>query len=157
MDVFCTDSSDWSSLFEDRSCELSFLALDPIAWGAEKGSEPEAISEPAITGGYGLTLDGVSGTAPAWPVFELVAAEGSFIEVRGPGGTSAPRVRVERAFAGGEEVAVDCLAGRVTVDGAAADADVTLGSDSFCFDPDWVSMGFTGCSSAGMSLRERWY
>ena len=75
-DVLCTDSSMWSRLFEDGGCELSFVALDPIAWGAEKGFEPLAISGAAVLGGYGVRTYGVGGTAPTWPVVEVVAAAG---------------------------------------------------------------------------------
>lgn len=75
-------ASGWSSLFEDGSCELSFLTLDPVAWGEEKGFGPVAVFG---AGAHGFTVDGVGGTAPIWPVFEPLCAHGrpSSIEGRG--------------------------------------------------------------------------
>ena len=32
-DAVCTDASDWSSLFEDGSCELAFTCYDPYGYG----------------------------------------------------------------------------------------------------------------------------
>ena len=81
-DVLCADASGWSSLFEDGSCELSFLTLDPVAWGEEKGFGPVAVFG---AGAHGFTVDGVGGAAPIWPVFEPLCAHGrpSSIEGRG--------------------------------------------------------------------------
>lgn len=150
-DAVCADASEWTRLFSDGSCDLLFVALDPIAWGEEDGFGPIACPG----GELGLSLDTVPGTAPTRPLFELVAAAGTAVEAGlGAGG---PFVRVERAFAGGEEVTIDCDAGRVFVDGKAADADVALGSDYFALEPAGASLGFSGCASVEATYRARWY
>lgn len=178
-DVVCADASGWSNLFTDGSCELVFVALDPIAWGAEDGFGPIAVAgagSGAASGGAGaadaggsgadgagpgalgtgVTLDYVPGSAPTWPVFELVAAAGGAVEVQGAAG-GEPFVRVERQFEGGEEVVIDCGAGRAWVDGEAADADVALGSTFFQIAPGGAQMGFAGVSSYAASYFARWY
>lgn len=164
-DAVCTDASAWSHLFSDGSCELVFVALDPVAWGAEDGFGPVAVAEASGSAagggdqgasGLGVWLGHVPGTAPTWPAFELAAAAGEAVEVRcEPGGE--PFVRVERPFEGGEEVVIDCGAARAWVDGEAADADVALGSAYFPLAPGSARLGFSGVSSYAASYRARWY
>ena len=35
-DVILVGAADWSSLFEDGECQLTFTLFDPIGWGAER-------------------------------------------------------------------------------------------------------------------------
>lgn len=139
-DVFCTDSSDWSHLFEDGSCELAFLALDPVAWGEEVASSTNT-----------LTL---GGTWPSFPVLTGTASAASALGfAEGPG---LRWMSVIGPFEGGEQVVVDCGAGRVTVDGEAVDADVQLGSDFFALVPGSHSLVVAGFSSWTVACCERW-
>ena len=62
---------------------------------------------------------------------EAAAGDGVTVEDDNTGA----HVEVERAFLGGEEVIIDCGAGRAWVDGEAADSDVTLDSDFFWLEP----------------------
>lgn len=145
-DVVCTDAGAWDNLFEDGSCELVFTAFDPVAWGQER----EALS---AAGSTELSVL-VGGTYWTWPTFVMEAAAGDGVVVEDVG--TGACVEVERAFLGGEEIVVDCAAGRAWVDGAAADADVTLESDFFWLEPGSHELSFTGCADFTANFTERW-
>ncbi len=137
-DVVCTGVSDWSSLFADGSAVVTFLCMDPIAYGASGSSDGVSFS--------------VGGTWPTWPTLALVAEAGASVSVvRGDAALT-----VEHAFAAGDAVLIDCAAQAVTVGGEDATADVTLGSDFFAIGPGDVGMSFSGCSSHVVSWAERW-
>lgn len=142
----CTGADAWDALFEDGSCELAFTAFDPVAWGQEQEAS-------AAAGSTELSLL-VGGTYRTWPTFVMEAAAGDGVVVEDVG-TSAC-VEVERVFLGGEEIVVDCAAGRALVDGAAADADVTLESDFFWLEPGSHELSFTGCTDFTANFTERW-
>lgn len=145
-EVICTDASVWDALFEDGSCELVFTAFDPVAWGQEQ--------EVSSTGsGTGLSLL-VGGTYRTWPAFVMEASVGDGVAVEDS--TAGGFVEVERTFLGGEEVVIDCGAGRAWVDGEAADADVTLGSDFFWLEPGSHELSFTGAADFTANFTERW-
>ena len=145
-DAVCTDAGSWDNLFEDGSCELVFTAFDPVAWGQEQ-------EKLAAAGSAGLSLL-VGGTYRTWPTFVMEASAGGGVVVEDAGAGAC--VEVERAFLGGEEVVVDCAAGRAWVDGEAADADVTLDSDFFCLEPGSHELSFTGCADFTTNFTERW-
>lgn len=137
-DAVCTDAGAWSSLFEDGEGEVAFTLYDPVAYGMERSEQ-------------GVSFE-VGGSWPTWPVFELVAAAGSAVQV----GYGNALVRVEHAFSGGEVVHIDCETEGVSIDGMDARADVTLGSDFFPLAPGDVMLAFSGCSSHVTTFRERW-
>lgn len=137
-DVVCTDAGAWSSLFEDGHGDVEFALLDPVAYGMER-VERDASFE-------------VGGTWPTLPTFELVASAGSAVQVSYGGRL----VRIERSFAGGEVVLIDCEREVVTVDGADARADVTLSSDLSTIPPGACDLSVTGCASFVVRFRERW-
>lgn len=145
-DAVCTDAGTWGDLFEDGSCELVFTAFDPVAWGHEREASAAAgIAELSLL---------VGGTYRTWPTFVMEASAGGGVVVEDAGAGAC--VEVERAFLGGEEVVVDCAAGRAWVDGEAADADVTLDSDFFCLGPGSHELSFTGCADFTTNFTERW-
>ena len=137
-DAVCTDAGSWSSLFEDGHGEVSFMLLDPAAYGRTR---TEA----------GTSFE-VGGSWPTWPTFELIASSGSAIQVSNGG----ELVRIEHAFSGGEVVRVDCENEGATIDGIDARADVTLSSDFFPLTPGSCELSFTGCTSHVTSFHERW-
>jgi hypothetical protein len=137
-DAICTGVSDWSTLFSEGSATVTFLCMDPIAWGAAASSGADSFS--------------VGGTWPTWPKVEMVAEAGSSLSVACGGATLA----AERAFAAGDVVVADCAAQTVAVGGIDATADVTLGSDFFAIGPGDVSLSFSGCSSHVVRWTERW-
>ena len=145
-DVVCADAGTWDGLFEDGSCELVFTAFDPVAWGQEREASAAASSTE-------LSLL-VGGTYRTWPTFVMEASAGGGVVVEDVG--AGARVEVERAFLGGEEVIVDCAAGRAWVDGEAADTDVTLDSDFFWLEPGSHELSFTGCADFTANFTERW-
>lgn len=145
-DVVCADAGTWDGLFEDGSCELVFTAFDPVAWGQEREAS-------AAAGSTELSLL-VGGTYRTWPTFVMEASAGGGVVVEDVG--AGARVEVERAFLGGEEVIVDCAAGRAWVDGEAADTDVTLDSDFFWLEPGLHELSFTGCADFTANFTERW-
>lgn len=145
-DAVCTDAGTWGDLFEDGSCELVFTAFDPVAWGHEREASAAAgIAELSLL---------VGGTYRTWPTFVMEASAGGGVVVEDVG--AGARVEVERAFLGGEEVIVDCGAGREWVDGEAADSDVTLDSDFFWLEPGPHELSFTGCADFTANFTERW-
>lgn len=122
-----TDATQWDSLFEDGSCELTFTAYDPRLHGKTH----------TRIGPAGETYAEIenAGSAPARPVVSFTAGAGESVSVR-LGRCEVPTllyepVTVVRPFAGGEKVKVDCELMRVTVNGEPADADVTLESHFF--------------------------
>lgn len=145
-DVVCTDAGAWDDLFEDGSCVLVFTAFDPVAWGQERETS-------AAAGSTELSLL-VGGTYRTWPTFVIEASAGDGVVVEDVG--TGACVEVERAFLGGEEVVVDCAAGRAWVDDEAADADVTLDSDFFWLGPGSHELSFTGCADFTANFTERW-
>lgn len=142
----CTGADAWDALFEDGSCELAFTAFDPVAWGQGQEVVPAG-------GGAGLSFV-VGGTYRTLPTFVMEAAAGDGVTVEDD--DTGAHVEVERAFLGGEEVIIDCGAGRSWVDGEAADSDVTLDSDFFWLEPGPHELSFTGCADFTANFTERW-
>lgn len=139
-DAFLVDAGEWTQLFEDGECVVTFTVFDPVAYG-DRRYETEA--------GFSL-----GGTWPSLPAFVLEAEAGSFVQVMD---LNAERlVRVEHAFQGGEEVRIDCASETVTIDGLDARVCVTLGSDFFALEPGDVRLAYAGCGSHDCFLTERW-
>lgn len=134
-----TASSGWDDLFEAGSMDVTFTCLDPIAYGREAGS----------TEG---TFD-VGGTAPTWPVIELVASGAARVAVADVSGLD---VEISGGAAAGARVLIDVLAEAVTVDGADAAARISLESRFAALAPGRHAMTFTGCTSHTVRWRERW-
>jgi predicted phage tail component-like protein len=139
-EAICTGVSDWSSLFADGQAVVTFECLDPIAYGAAASSTDETFT--------------VGGTWETWPTIGLVAEEGDSVTVEHSETESS--LTIERSFAAGDVVLIDCLAQTVTVNGEDATADVTLGSDFFALQPGSATLSFSGCSSHTVSWTERW-
>ena len=139
-DVVCAGSTGWTGPLADASATVTFLCLDPMAYGAERSSAGDAFD--------------VGGTWSTRPVVELTATAGSGASVACTG--TGERVELARALAAGDLVHIDCGAQTVTVNGADATADVTLGSDFFRLAPGRAALAFEGCSSHLVSWRERW-
>ncbi len=137
-DAVCTGCGTWSSLFEDGNGTCDFALLDPVAYGIERRET-------------GMTF-AVSGTWRTWPAFEISACAGSAVEV----GCCGRSVRVEREFAGGETVCIDCASERVEVDGSDARANVALSSDFFCLEPGERELWLEGCATCATTFSERW-
>lgn len=138
--AICTDASTWDDFLEAGSCELVFTINDPIAFGVERMSAGERLD--------------INGTAPTWPTFELVAAEGDSVMVLHLGAQRF--VNVVGTFEGGERVMVDCERESVTIDGVDADAQVGFYSDFFPLTPGENELAFAGCTEHTTSYRERW-
>ena len=143
-DAVCTDASDWSSLFEDGSCELGFTCYDPYAHGETASSTGTAIE--------------VGGTVATWPTVELTAVAGSAVKVEDAG--SGLYVLVERSFSAGDSIVADFAVETVAVNGedasADASADASVASDFFALQPGSCSLAFSGCSAHTVSWFERW-
>ena len=139
-DAVCTDASDWSSLFEDGSCELAFTCYDPYGYGEAKSSTGTALS--------------VGGTKATWPTTSLTAVAGDSVKVTDSG--TGLYVLVERTFSEGDSVVVDFVAETVRVNGEDASADVSVASDFFALEPGAHVLAFSGCSAHVVSWVERW-
>lgn len=140
-DVLCAGVSDWSSLFADGSATVTFLALDPIAYGKRLVSAMGAFR--------------VDGNQPTWPEFSLTVEAGA-TSVGVTDNKTGRFLSVERAFAGGERVAIDCAAQTVRVNNVDAAADLTLGSDFFQLQPGYTDLSFPGCAKYNTWFWERW-
>lgn len=139
-DALMVDAGEWSKLFSDGQCEVTFTLFDPIACRMERAERGPSFA--------------VAGTFETWPVFTMVAAAGPYVRV-------AERiygryVLVEHTFAGGEVVVVDCASESVTIDGVDARADVAFGSDFFALQPGERRLVYSGCDSQVAEFRERW-
>lgn len=145
-DAYCTDSSGWSHLFEDGYCELLFTALDPVAWGQAYSVYPAS-----YTGSLSFVVGGTWRTAPT---VSMTAAAGNAVAVEEA--ATGARVEVAGPFVGGEEVVVDCGARRAYVDGEAANAGVSIGSDYFCLETGARTLSFEGCSACSVGYVQRW-
>lgn len=139
-DALLVEASGWSSLFEAGECELTFTLFDPIGYGARRVERTASFE--------------VGGTWPTYPEFHVVAAAGSCVQVSLP--AAGRKVRVDREFAGGEAVVIDCAGEAVLVDGADARACVALASDFFALDPGGVEIAASGCSQLETRFSERW-
>ena len=139
-DVVCAGATGWPTPLADASATVTFLCLDPMAYGAERSSAGDAIE--------------VGGTWPTRPVVEMTAVAGSGASVTCA--TTGERVELARTLAAGDLVRVDCAAQTAAVNGVDATADVTLGSDFLCLAPGRAALAFAGCSSHLVLWRERW-
>lgn len=139
-DVVCAGSTGWPTPLADASATVTFLCLDPIAYGAERSSAGEAFE--------------VGGTWPTRPVVEMTATAGSGASVACA--ATGEHVELARTLAAGDLVRIDCAAQAATVNGADATADVALGSDFPSLAPGRVALAFSGCSSHLVRWRERW-
>ncbi|MBR3314836.1 MAG: phage tail family protein [Atopobiaceae bacterium] len=134
------DAGEWTNLFEDGECVVTFTLFDPIAWGDRR-----------VEAGATFRL---GGTWPSYPAFQLVASAGSYVQVMDH--ATERLVRIEHSFQGGEAVRIDCADESVTIDGLDARVCVTLGSDFFALAPGDVQIIYAGCSTHECFLTERW-
>jgi len=139
-DALLIGASTWLRLFESGECEVTFTLFDPIAYGALRVEREASFT--------------VGGTWPTLPVFRLVAAAGSAVQVSCP--AAGEVLCIENAFAGGEAVVIDCAEERVWIDGEDARDCVTLESDFFALQPGGCELSFVGCTSFETRFRERW-
>lgn len=139
-DALLTGADNWSSLFEDGWCDLTFTLFDPVAYGRDRAER-------------GTAFD-VGGTFRTAPEFALVAEAGARVSVRSE--ATGEAVELRRDFAGGEVVAIGCAGQTATVDGADARADVALGSDFPWLYPGAAELAFAGCRSFETRFSERW-
>lgn len=139
-DVLLVGASDWSNLFEDGECELTFTLFDPIGYGADRIER--------------TTTFEVGGTWPTLPEFRVVASAGSHLQVSLPSANKG--IRVEYGFAGGETVVIDCRGETVTIDDADARDCVALASDFFALEPGNAQITVVGCTYVETRFPERW-
>ena len=138
-EALLVDASDWSNLFEDGSCTLTFTLFDPVGYGMERCERTASFA--------------VDGTWRTYPEFRLFALAGDAIEIGLVGGQ---KLRIEKTFVGDELVVVDCASEMVTVNGMDARACVALGSDFFAFEPGVVALDLVGFSEYECRFTERW-
>lgn len=134
-----TAASGWDDLFEAGTMDVTFTCLDPIAYGRAASTTADSFD--------------VGGTAPTWPVIELVASGAARVAVADASGLG---VEVAGGTGAGARIRIDVLAEAVTVDGADAAALVSLESRFAALAPGRHAMTFTGCASHTVSWRERW-
>lgn len=139
-DAFLVEAGEWSQLFEDGQCDVTFTLFDPVACGAERAERTASFE--------------VGGTWETLPTFSLTACAGDSLAVSCA--ALGASIALEHAFAGGEAVVIDCEAETATVDGADASGGVTLGSDFFALQPGPCELAFLGCSSFETRFVERW-
>ena len=139
-DVVVASAGAWSSNGADGACEVVFWALDPVGYGQRVSASAATVE--------------VGGTYRTWPILRLRARAGSYLRVRDTLGGGF--VELERSFADGDTVVVDMEAGRASVNGTSATADVTLESDFFCLAPPRASISVTGAELVSLEFFERW-
>lgn len=139
-DAFLVEAGEWSQLFEDGQCDVTFTLFDPVAYGRERIEHTEAFE--------------VGDTRETLPTLSLVADAGSSVVVACV--ALGKSITIEHAFTGGEAVVIDCGAETVEVDGIDCSDEVTLGSDFFALKVGPCTLAFTGCSSFETRFTERW-
>lgn len=139
-DAVMVDVGDWSSLFSDGKCDVTFRLYDPVAYGLKRVERTSTFE--------------VGGTWPTWPEFALVASAGDGLSVSCPALGTA--IALDYAFAGGEAVVIDSEAEDVRINDAAARDVVTLSSDFLALEPGNCTLAFSGCSYAETRFFERW-
>lgn len=139
-DCVVTGMRGWSGLFPEGSCEVTFEAFDPIAYGERVTQAGDVIE--------------VGGTWRTWPTWRLVAEEADACSVTDL--TAGTAIVVGGPLSAGDVVVVDALADAVSVNGQDASARVSMGSDLAPLWPGTHELRFTGCSSHEASWTERW-
>lgn len=139
-DVILVGAADWSNLFEDGECTLTFTLFDPIGWGAERVERTARFE--------------VGGDWPTLPEIRLVAAAGSYLQVSVP--AVGRGIRVDYEFAGGEAVVVDCQGETVRINDVDARDCVALASDFFALDPGEAILSTSNCTYVETRFSERW-
>lgn len=138
--VYAAEVGSWDELFEDGETWVRFESVDPIAYGEERSVSASSFA--------------VGGTYPAAPRFMVTAAAGSAVQVKDA--ATGAFVRVERSFAGGERVTIDCEEHEVWVDGTSANEAVTLYSDFFRLAAGTCAVAFEGAADFTIEFTERW-
>ena len=133
-------AADWSNLFEDGECQLTFTLFDPIGWGAERVERTARFD--------------VGGNWPTLPEIRLVAAAGTYLQVSVP--AIGRGIRVDYEFAGGEAVVVDCQGETVRINDVDARDCVALASDFFALDPGEAILSTSNCTYVETRFSERW-
>ena len=139
-DAVMVDAGDWSSLFSDGKCDVTFRLYDPVAYGLRRVERTPSFE--------------VGGTWPTWPEYALVASAGDGLSVSCPALGSV--IALDYTFAGGEAVIIDCQTEDVRINDADARDVVTLSSDFFALEPGDCTLAFSGCSYAETHFFERW-
>ena len=139
-DVILVGAADWSNLFEDGECQLTFTLFDPIGWGAERVERTARFD--------------VGGNWPTLPEIRLVAAAGTYLQVSVP--AVGRGIRVDYEFAGGEAVVVDCQGETVRINDVDARDCVALASDFFALDPGEAILSTSNCTYVETRFSERW-
>lgn len=139
-DALLVSAGNWSNLFEDGSCDLTFTLFDPVAYGLDRVER---------TGEFV-----VGGTFRTAPEFRLVAEAGGELSVAS--NVTGEVVALDHDFNGGEAVVIGCESQTVEIGGADARDVVVLGSDFFSLPPGATALTFAGCSHAETRFAERW-
>ena len=139
-DVILVGAADWSNLFEDGECQLTFTLFDPIGWGAERVERTARFD--------------VGGNWPTLPEIRLVAVAGTYLQVSVP--SIGRGIRVDYEFAGGEAVVVDCQGETVRINDVDARDCVALASDFFALDPGEAILSTSNCTYVETRFSERW-
>ncbi|MBQ9002336.1 MAG: phage tail family protein [Eggerthellaceae bacterium] len=139
-DALLVDAGQWSKLFSDGQCEITFTLFDPIAYGRERVER--------------IGRFDVGGTWPTYPEIRLVAQQGS--QVRVYQAAVGRTIDVDYEFAGGEAVVIDCATESVRINDADARDCVALGSDFFSLEPGDRIVSCIGCSYYEIRFTERW-
>lgn len=139
-DSMLVDVGEWSKLFSDGQCDVTFMLFDPVAYGQARVERTASFE--------------VGGTWASWPEFRMVASAGDVMRVACPAIGKA--IELDYSFSGGETVVIRCEDDAVLIDDADARDVVTLGSDFFALELGECALEFSGCSYAETRFVERW-
>ena len=139
-DAMLVDVGEWSRLFSDGQCDVTFMLFDPVAYGMARVERTAAFE--------------VGGSWATWPEFRVVASAGYGLSVSCAALGKA--VELDYDFAGGEAVVIRCEDESVEINGADARDVVTLGSDFFALEPGACTLAFSGCGYFETRFCERW-
>ena len=139
-DALLVSVGEWSKLFSDGQCDVTFTLFDPVAYGRSCVERTSSFE--------------VGGSWAKWPEFRLVASAGDGLAVACLAQGKA--ISLDYTFAGGEPIVIRCEDESVEICGVDARDVVTLGSDFFSLDPGTCALAFAGCGYFETRYFERW-
>lgn len=137
-------STDLEEILYYGITELTFIAHDPIAYGA---TLTKTVSADTVVMNYG--------TYDTKGVFTIVlTADTSLLEVTSI--TTGKHVSIEHEFIAGDIVEVDCITEKITKNGYLIKDDLTFNSDYFDILKGKNVINISGDEQATLTFTERW-
>ena len=131
-------ASAWTSKEPDATCDLTFLATDPIAKGSAYSH-----AEASFT---------VGGTWPTEPIITVTTHEASLVRIC----YARKELAVRGPFTAGQHVRLDCANREVYVDDERSMDRLVVTTSFFAFEPGACEVEHDNCDIEAIEYRECW-